>query len=65
METTLYEIEFLDGRKFRVFCYRKSQKQRFKNLASKLKDKTKEVKELTNGIHTLREFWEIMNNEIL
>ena len=28
METTLFEVKFYDGRKFRVFCYgKKSKKQ--------------------------------------
>ena len=32
METTLYEVGLLDGRKFRVFCRGKNQKKRFNKV---------------------------------
>ena len=56
METTLYQIKFYDGRIFRVFCYGKNQKKRFRLHTEKLKEQIKEVQEITNGIHTIAEF---------
>jgi hypothetical protein len=60
METTIFEISFEDGRKFRVFCYGRNQIKRFKEIILKLTD-VKEVFELVNGIHTISEFEKIMN----
>ena len=60
METTLYEVTFLDGRIFRVFCRGKNQKQRFKIHTEKLKEQIKEVMEITNGIHDIKEFEKLM-----
>lgn len=56
METTLYEVAFLDGRIFRVFCYGKSQKKRFQKMTQKLKEEIATIKEISNGIHTIKEF---------
>jgi len=55
METTLFELTFLDGRIFRVFCYGRSQKQRFQKKVNALEG-VKSIKELSNGIHTIKEF---------
>ena len=62
METTVFEVSFEDGRKFRVFCYGKNQKKRFLETTLKLKG-VKEVVDLLNGIHTISQFEEIMQNE--
>lgn len=55
METTLYEVGLLDGRKFRVFCRGKNQKKRFNKVLSSLTN-LDTIKELSNGIHTITEF---------
>ena len=60
METTLYEVTFLDGRIYRINCRGKNQKQRFKIHAEKLKEQIKEVMEITNGIHDIKEFEQLM-----
>ena len=56
METTLYEVIFNDGRIYRINCCGKNQKQRFKIHAEKLKEQIKEVMQITNGIHNIKEF---------
>ena len=60
METTLYAVTFLDGRIYRINCRGKKQKQRFKIHAEKLKEQIKEVMEITNGIHDIKEFEQLM-----
>ena len=57
METTLFEIELIDGRIFRIFCGNSSQKRRFMASSYKIKHLVKSTKEITNGIHTVNE-WE-------
>lgn len=59
METTLYEVTFLDGRIFRVFCRGKNQKKRFLEVRNKLVNKN--VTEIANGIHDIKEFEQLMN----
>jgi len=56
METTLFAVIFNDGRVYRINCRGKNQKQRFKIHAEKLKEQIKEVMEMTNGIHNIKEF---------
>ena len=65
METTLFEIELNDGRIFRIFCRGKNQKNRFRQSARDINHLTKRVTEISNGIHTIKEFEEIKNNLIL
>jgi hypothetical protein len=60
METTIFEISFEDGSKFRVFCSGRNQIKRFGEITLKLTG-IKEIIELTNGIHTISEFEKIMN----
>ncbi len=62
METTIFEVKFYDGRKFRVFCYGKNQKNRFKEVAKNLKKEIQSVQVLTTGIHTIKEFEKITTN---
>jgi len=62
METTLYKITFQDGREYRVFCGNKAQKKRFYKMVETLKD-YETLEELTNGIHTIKQWEEIINNE--
>ena len=56
METTLYAVIFNDGRVYRINCRGKNQKQRFKIHTEKLKEQIKEVMQITNGIHNIKEF---------
>lgn len=62
METTLFEVNFFDGRKFRVFCYGKSQIKRFIQFTNKLKNEIESITELSNGIHTISQFEKITTN---
>ena len=58
METTLYQVNFIDGRIYKVFCRGKNQKKRFRSKIGNLTlvGKIKNVIELSNGIHTITEF---------
>lgn len=62
METTLFEVNFYDGRKFRIFCYGKNQKNRFRDFSLKIKNEIESITELSNGIHTISEFEKITTN---
>jgi len=62
METTLFEVKFYDGRKFRVFCYGKNKKNRFREFTLKLKNEIESIEKLSNGIHTISEFEKITTN---
>ena len=59
MITILYEVTFLDGRVFRIFCRRKNQQKRFWTLRNKLVNELKSVTEISKGIHTVKEFEDI------
>ena len=56
VETRVYEVQFFDGRVFRIFCRGKNQKKRLRELTDNLEVK---VIELSNGIHTIKEFEDI------
>lgn len=62
METTIFEVKFYDGRKFRVFCYGRNQIKRFREVTNKLKSQITTITEIVNGIHTIEQFEKITNN---
>ena len=62
METTLFEVKYKEGRIFRVFCRGKNQKKRFLLKYSAQKESTEYLKEITNGIHTIKEFEQLCNS---
>lgn len=64
METTVYQIEFKDGSTFRIFCANKSQIDRVITIYNKQKDSVKEITEITNGIHTVKQFEKILKHII-
>ena len=64
METTLFEVKFFDGRIFRVFCYGKSQKERFKKFTQGIKNEIETVTVISNDIHTITEFEKIATNKL-
>lgn len=59
MITILYEVTFLDGRVFRIFCRGKNQQKRFWTLRNKLVNELKSVTEISKGIYTVKEFEDI------
>jgi hypothetical protein len=59
MQTTLFEIMFYNGSKFNVFCANSKQVDRFLKFIYKNKNDIKYWKELTNGIHTIKQFEQI------
>jgi hypothetical protein len=56
METIVYEIEFNDGRVFRVFCANSTQKKKVIQSYYKIADEIKEIKVITTGLHTADKF---------
>jgi len=62
METGLYEIIFKDGRIFRVFTANKKQKERLFNFLYNNKKQSK-LELVKNGIHTIKQFENIMSWE--
>lgn len=63
METTLYKITFSDGRMFKVFAQNKSQKVRFLLSLQRLSVQPITVEPIENGIHTISQWEEIVNDE--
>ena len=61
METTLFKITFDDGRKFKIFCANKHQKLRLLT-AYHIVEGTAGLEELENGIHTIKQWEEIIKN---
>ncbi len=62
METIVYEIEFNDGRIFRVFCVNSTQKKKVINSYYKMSDKIKQINVITTGLHTADKFLKQLNN---
>ena len=56
METIVYQIELNDGRVFRIFCANSAQKKAVINSYNLIKDKVKEIKTITTGIHTTPQY---------
>ena len=62
METTLYEVEFKDGRRYRINCANATQKRKFADNYNKVGHLCNGVKELSNGIHTSSQWKSIVGN---
>lgn len=56
METGVFQIDLKDGRIFRIFCANSTQETKIIQSYYKIKDKVKEFKMITNGIHTVNQF---------
>ena len=62
METIVWEIELTDGRTFRVFCADNTQKGNVIATYSKIKNICKEIRVITTGVHTAKEWDKIVKN---
>ena len=60
METIIFEIEFNDGRIFRVFCANSTQKKKVIASYYKIEAKVKDIKTITSGIHTVKQYEQIL-----
>lgn len=60
METTVFEIQYNDGRKFNVFCANKTQKTKIIQSYYKDKEKIKSIKDIVNGIYTPKQYLKIL-----
>jgi hypothetical protein len=64
MVTVIFEVKFFDGRVVRVNCRGKNQINRFLTHIDKLKLEIEGFREITNGIHTITEFENIVTNQL-
>ena len=60
METIVFEVEFLDGRTYRIFCGSRSQKQQVIGTYKKIEHLCKEIRVITNGLHTTKQWLKIV-----
>ena len=60
METIVYQIEFKDGRIFRIFCANSTQKKKVISSYNAIADKVKEITVITSGIHTVSQYEKIL-----
>jgi len=60
METIVFEIELKDGRTFRVFCANSTQKKKVLESYYKIKEKVKEIRTITTGVHTTQQYEKLM-----
>ena len=60
---TIFEVTFKDGRLYRVACDNEAQKNRFKRARQKVIEQVVHTSVKTNGIHTVKEWEQIVENE--
>ena len=60
METIIYQIELNDGRIFRIFCASSKEKKDVINSYNAIKDKVKQITTITTGIHTTKQYKQIL-----
>jgi len=60
METIVFEVELKDGRIFRIFCANSTQKEKFIQSYYKVENLFKSCKVITNGIHTVKQWNEMI-----
>lgn len=62
METTIFEIKLSEGQTYRVFCANRTQKLKVLRQYDKLKKEgiATEIKDVLNGIHTVKQWNEIV-----
>lgn len=60
MTTTIFEVTFKDGRKYKVFTANSAQKRKFLQSYNKLKPLCADLKDTVNGIHTFKQWTEII-----
>ena len=61
---TIFEVSFSDGRLYRVACDNEAQKNRFKRARQKVVEQVVYTSVKTNGIHTVKEWEKIVENEL-
>ena len=62
METIVFEIGLNGGRKYRVVALNSSQKSRVLQAYNKIKDSEKSINVITSGIHTAKQFEQIIKH---
>lgn len=60
MSKTVWHIELIDGRIFRIFCDNSKQEKKLILQVKNLDEKVKSFIPITNGIHTAKQFNEIL-----
>lgn len=56
METIVYQIEFKDGRIFRVYCANSAQKKRVIESYNAIRDKVRGITTISTGVHTVSQY---------
>lgn len=64
METAIYEIKFLDGRIYRIFCANGTQKDRCLKAINDIKHLIENWMIIVNGIHTVSQWEKQVNFEL-
>ena len=62
MQTGVFEIEFKDGRTFRVFCANRTQTKKVLREYKKIEHLCHGIKTLTKGIHTAKQWYKIVSD---
>lgn len=63
METTIFQVKLNSGAVFNVFCNNKKEIQRFKTSILNKTNEIESITELLKGIHNLKDFENLINNE--
>lgn len=63
--TTVFEIQFKDGRLYRVFCANSSQKKRFFQTIPKIDHLISGYKSIANGIHNISQWERQVDHEVI
>lgn len=61
MSTAVFQIEFKDGRTYRIFCANSNQQKKVRDMYHQdLNGKVKNLTTVTNGLHTVNQFKQII-----
>ena len=64
MIQTIFQVSFNDGRIYRIACENTAQITRFNKARYKVRDNITHTSVKTNGIHTVKQWEQIVENEI-
>lgn len=61
---SVYQVNFKDGRIFRVLCLNPAQKQRLNQAVKRIEDSIAKTTQITNGIHGIGDFEGVVNEHV-
>lgn len=65
METGIFQIEFLDGRVYKIIYSNRTQKKRIIIAYSKIKAQCKSIENTANGLHTVTQLETMINSNTI